>query len=159
MPSANWPPSSPNMLHGSTRFPDSLAPPQQERLCRPLQTSTSTPWPTSIHPVAMATIDSTEDANKNLLTSKTPYKVHAHLPRDAHHFGQGLPQQRRFVAIARRRHERRDHVAMAVAEGDDFVALHLLVPAEAEVVAALFRRRCGAVAVNGRPDEAATPNR
>src|SRR5271165_552363 len=82
-------------------------------------------------------------------------KVHAHLPRDAHHFGQCLPQQRRFVAIARRRHERRDHVAMAVAEGDDFVALHLLVPAEAEVVAALFRRRCGAVAVNDRRIEEA----
>ncbi|MEA2730963.1 MAG: hypothetical protein QOF70_5438 [Acetobacteraceae bacterium] len=34
------------------------------------------------------------------------------IPDDAHHFGQGLPQQRRFVAIVRRRHERRDHVAL-----------------------------------------------
>jgi hypothetical protein len=45
------------------------------------------------------------------------------------------PQQRRFVAIARRRYERRDDVAVAIAEGDDLVALQLLVAAEAEVVA------------------------
>jgi hypothetical protein len=58
-------------------------------------------------------------------------------PDDVHHCGQGLPQQRRFVAIARRRHERRDHVAPAIAEGDDLVALHLLVAAEAEFIAAV----------------------
>jgi hypothetical protein len=44
---------------------------------------------------------------------------------------------------------------MAIAEGGDLVALHLLVPAEAEVVAALFRRRCGAIAVNNRRIEEA----
>ncbi len=38
-------------------------------------------------------------------------QVYAHLPRDAHHFGQRLPQQRRFVAIAWRRHERRSQKA------------------------------------------------
>jgi hypothetical protein len=65
-------------------------------------------------------------------------EIHAHLPDDAHHFGQGLPQQRRFIAIARRHHERRDHIAPAIAEGDDLVALHPFVAAEAEVIAALF---------------------
>jgi hypothetical protein len=64
-------------------------------------------------------------------------EIHAHLPDDAHHPGQRLPQQRRFVAIARRRHERRDHIAPAVAEGDDLVALDLLVAAETEVIAAV----------------------
>ena len=44
---------------------------------------------------------------------------------------------------------------MAIAEGDDLVAFHPLVPAEAEVVAALFRRRRGAVAVNDRRIEEA----
>src|SRR5271165_5256722 len=82
-------------------------------------------------------------------------KVHARLPGDAHHVEHRLPQQRRFVAIAWCRHERRDHVTMAVAEGDDFVALHLLVPAESKVVAALFRRRRRAVAMNDRRIEAA----
>jgi hypothetical protein len=28
-------------------------------------------------------------------------EIHAHLPDDAHHFGQCLPQERRFVAMAR----------------------------------------------------------
>src|SRR5271165_6476958 len=154
MPSANWSPSTPNILHGSTPFPTAFAPRQQEKRCRPSQTSTSTlggrrsaPW--------LWTRLIQRRRQENRLTGKAPYKVHAHLPRDAHHFGQGLPQQRRFVAIARRRHERRDHVAMAIAEGDDFVALHLLVPAEAEVVAALFRRRRRAVAVNDRRIEEA----
>jgi hypothetical protein len=54
-----------------------------------------------------------------------------------------------------RSHERCDDVAVAIAEGDDLIALHLLVPAEAKVVAALFRRRCGAVAVNNRRIEEA----
>jgi hypothetical protein len=57
-----------------------------------------------------------------------------------------MPRLKIALRLARRPHERRDHVAMAIAEGDDPVPLHLLVPAKAEVVAALFRRRvndCG----------------
>ena len=65
-------------------------------------------------------------------------EIHADLPDDAHHFGQRLPQQRRFVAVTWRHHEWRDDVAVAIAEGDDLVALDLLVPAEAEVVAPFF---------------------
>ena len=75
-------------------------------------------------------------------------KVHARHSGDARHFGQSLSQQRRFIAIARRRYERRDHVAPPVAEGDDLVAFHLLVPAEADVVTALFCCRRRAIAVN-----------
>src|SRR3984957_6595309 len=77
-------------------------------------------------------------------------EIYSDLADDAHHLGQGRPQQRRFIAIARRRHERRDHVAPAIAEGDHLVALDLLVAAEAEVIATLFRRRCRAVAMDDR---------
>jgi hypothetical protein len=52
-------------------------------------------------------------------TDDAAAEIHAHLPNDAHYFGQCLPQERRFVAIARRHHKRRDHVAPAIAEGDD----------------------------------------
>ena len=55
---------------------------------------------------------------------------------------------RRFVAVARCGHERRDHIAVAVAESDDLVALDLLVAAETEVVAALLGGRRRAVAVD-----------
>jgi len=44
--------------------------------------------------------------------------------------------------------KRRDHVAIAVAEGDDVVAFQLLVPVEADVVATLFGGRRRAVTVN-----------
>ena len=77
-------------------------------------------------------------------------KVKAHLPNDVHHFRQRLPQQRRFVAISRCRHKWRDDVAVAIAEGNDLVALQLLVPAEAKVVAAFFGGRCRAIAMNDR---------
>ena len=53
-------------------------------------------------------------------------------------FGQRVAQQRRFVGIARGRHERRDDVAVAIAEGDDLAALEMLVSAIPEVVAAFF---------------------
>jgi hypothetical protein len=66
------------------------------------------------------------------------------------HLGQNLPQRRRFAVIARCCHERCDHVAVAVAEGNDFVAFQLLVPAEADVVAALFGGRRRAIAMNDR---------
>src|SRR3984885_3379820 len=82
-------------------------------------------------------------------------EIHAHLPDDAHHFGQCLPQKRRFIAIPRRHNERRDHVAPAIAEGDDLVALHPLVATEAQVIATFFRRRCRAVTKNDRRIETA----
>jgi hypothetical protein len=55
----------------------------------------------------------------------TGLKINSDHVGDADHFGQGLAQQRRFIAVARRRHERRDHVAIAVAEGHDLVAAFL----------------------------------
>ena len=48
--------------------------------------------------------------------------------------------KRRFIAIAGRRNKRCNHIAIPIAEGDDLVAFHLLVPAETDVVAALLRR-------------------
>lgn len=67
---------------------------------------------------------------------------------DACELRQCFSQQRCFNAISRGRYERRDHVAMPVAEGDGLVAFDLLVTAEAEVVAS-FLRRCGrAIAMN-----------
>ena len=65
MPSMNWSPCNPNTLRGSTRFPTAFAPRRQESCCRLSPTSTSTPWPRLIRPVAMDAIDSTGDANKN----------------------------------------------------------------------------------------------
>src|SRR5260370_35496013 len=47
-----------------------------------------------------------------------------------------------FIAITWGCHERRDHVAVPIAEDHDLVALELLVAAEAEVVPA-FLGRCG----------------
>ena len=68
-------------------------------------------------------------------------KVNANSMGDARHQRQGFSQERRFIAIARRRNKRRDDIAIAIAEGDDLVAFDLLVPAETDVVAA-FLRRC-----------------
>jgi len=50
--------------------------------------------------------------------------------------------------VARSRDKRRDDIAIPVAEGDYLIALDLLVCVEADVVAALFRRRRGAIAVD-----------
>jgi hypothetical protein len=67
---------------------------------------------------------------------------------DRHYARQGLAQQRRFVAVARSGHERRDHIAVAVTEGDDLVALDLLVAIETKTVAAFLGGGGRAVAVN-----------
>ena len=67
--------------------------------------------------------------------------------------GQGVAQQRRFVAVARGRNEWRDHVAAAIAEGNHLVALEVLVSAASQVVAALLRGSGRAVAVNDREVE------
>ena len=45
---------------------------------------------------------------------------------------------------------RRNHIAIAIAESDDLVALHLLVPAEADVVAAFLRRCRRTIAMDDR---------
>jgi hypothetical protein len=75
-------------------------------------------------------------------------QVQVHGTGDACELRQRYSQQRRFIAIARGCHERRDHVAVPIAEGDDLVALDLLVTAEAEVIAS-FLGRCGrAIALN-----------
>jgi hypothetical protein len=71
-------------------------------------------------------------------TDDAASKVNADLPGDAGHVEHRLAQQRRFVAVARRRYEWGDYIAVTVAEGDDLVALDLLVAAEAEVVAPFF---------------------
>ena len=52
-------------------------------------------------------------------------------------------QQRRFAAIARCEHDRRDHIAVTIAVGHHLAALHPLVTAEAQVVAALLGRARG----------------
>src|SRR5665647_1057352 len=79
-----------------------------------------------------------------------PSKIDANGTGDARQLRQCLTQQRRLVAIARGCDEWRDHIAVAVAKRDNFVALDVLVPAEANVVAALLGDGCGAVAVNDR---------
>ena len=68
-------------------------------------------------------------------------KINANSKGDVRHQRQGFSQERRFIAIAWRRNKRRNDIAIAIAEGDDLVAFDLLVPAEADVVAA-FLRRC-----------------
>ena len=52
--------------------------------------------------------------------------------------------------IARRGYERRDHVAIPVTKCHDLVAFDFLVPIEADVIAALFRRCRRAVTVDHR---------
>jgi hypothetical protein len=87
-------------------------------------------------------------SDKAIQTHDGAPQVQAHGTRDARELRHRFSQQRRFIAIARGRHERRDHVAMSIAEGDDLVAFDLLVTADAEVVAS-FLRRCGrAIAMN-----------
>lgn len=61
---------------------------------------------------------------------------------NSHDQWQRLAHHRRLVAIAGCADDRRDHIAVAVAEGDYLVALHLLVSTEADVVTA-FLGGCG----------------
>ena len=76
------------------------------------------------------------------------FKVNANSIGDARHQRQGFPQKRRFIAIARRRNKRSDHIAAPIAEGDNLVAFHFLVTAEPDVVAAFLRRCRRSVAVD-----------
>jgi hypothetical protein len=77
-------------------------------------------------------------------------KIKANGKGEARHQRQGFSQKRRFITIAGRRNKRRNHIAIAIAESDDFVAFHLLVPAEADVVAAFLRRCRRTIAMDDR---------
>ena len=77
-------------------------------------------------------------------------KIKANCKGEARHQRQGFSQKRRFITIAGRRNKRRNHIAIAIAESDDLVALHLLVPAEADVVAAFLRRCRRTIAMDDR---------
>lgn len=71
-------------------------------------------------------------------TDDAASKIDANGTGDARQLRQCLTQQRGLVAIARGCDEWRDHIAVAVAKRDNFVALDVLVPAEANVVAAFL---------------------
>ena len=77
-------------------------------------------------------------------------KIKANCKGEARHQRQGFSQKRQFIAIAGRRNKRRNHIAIAIAESNDLVALHLLVPAEADVVAAFLRRCRRTIAMDDR---------
>jgi len=65
-------------------------------------------------------------------------EIEADGTRDPRHHWQRLTEEWRFVPIAGRGYEWRDDVAVPVAKGHDLVTFDLLVPAEADVVAALL---------------------
>ena len=92
-------------------------------------------------PILSAIVYAVQADNRSLKvkTNKTGYP---------HHARQGRAQERQFIVVARSRDKRRDDIAISVAEGDDLIALDLLVSVEADVVAALFRSRRGAIAVD-----------
>ena len=81
-------------------------------------------------------------------TDDAPSKIETNGPGDVRQLGQCLTQQWRLVAVARGRNERCDHIAVAVAERDDLVALEMLVPAKAKVVATLLGNGRGSIAVD-----------
>ena len=92
-------------------------------------------------PVPPAIVDAIQTDDRSL-------KVKANSKGDARHQRQGFSQERRFIAIAGGRNKRRNHIAIPIAKGDDLVTLHLLVPAETDVVAALLRRCRRAIAMD-----------
>ena len=49
-----------------------------------------------------------------------------------------FPEERRFILIAGRGYERRDHVAISVTKGDDLVTFDVFVAAEPNVIASGF---------------------
>src|ERR1700680_3693433 len=86
-------------------------------------------------------------------TDNASVKVEANGPGDAPQLWKAFAKQWGFISVARCRNKRRDHIPVVAAAGDGLVALHFLVPAEANVVAALFRCRRRAIAVNDRDVE------
>jgi hypothetical protein len=62
--------------------------------------------------------------------------------------GQCITQLWRFVAVAGSGNDRRDDVAVAIAQGHHLVAFEMFVAAVAEVIAAFLRRFGRAIAVN-----------
>ena len=79
-----------------------------------------------------------------------PLEAKANRMGEACHLRQGFAKHRRFIAIAGCCNKWRNHIAIAIAESDDLVALHLLVPAEADVVAAFLRRCRRTIAMDDR---------
>ncbi|MCY7278776.1 MAG: hypothetical protein LH702_34840 [Phormidesmis sp. CAN_BIN44] len=58
---------------------------------------------------------------------------------DTCHLRQRFVQERRLMSIARGCHKWREHIAVAIAEGNNFVPFEVLVPTESEVIAAFVR--------------------
>jgi hypothetical protein len=54
------------------------------------------------------------------------------------HDRQCVAEKRRFIVVAGSRDKWRDDIAIPVAEGNDLIALDLLMPVEADVVAPFF---------------------
>ncbi len=75
-------------------------------------------------------------------------EVKANRMGDARHLRQGFTQERRFIAITSSSNKWRDHIAVAVAEGNDLIAFHFLVSAEPDVVATFLRRGCRPIPMN-----------
>ena len=86
-------------------------------------------------------------------TDDAPSKIDANGLGDSSQLRQCLAQQRGLIAVARCRYERRDHVAVAIAERHDLVAFEMLVPAKAKVIAALLGDGCSSIAVNDQDVE------
>ena len=72
------------------------------------------------------------------------------MARDLAEPGERVAQQGRFVAVAGSGDERRNDVAVAVAQGHYLVAFQMFVAAVTEVVAAFLRGRRRPIAVNDR---------
>ena len=75
-------------------------------------------------------------------------KIDADALGDVLDVSESLDEERGFVAVARSGDEGSNHVAMAIAEGDDLAPLVMLVAVASEVVAALLGGGAGAVAVD-----------
>ena len=67
-------------------------------------------------------------------------KIKADRTRDPLDLRQRVPKERRFILIARRGNERRNHVAISITKRDHLVAFELLVPVEADIVTTSLRR-------------------
>jgi len=75
-------------------------------------------------------------------------QIKADLSSDSAQRTQALDEHRRLVAVSGSGEKRCDHVAIPIADRDDFVTLDVLVPATTKVVTALLRSRRRAVSVN-----------
>ena len=94
-------------------------------------------------PVTPAIVDAVEAHDRAL-------KIEINGIRDPRHLWKRFTEERRFIVIAGRRYERRNHITISITKGDDLVAFDLLVPAESDVIAALLRRCRRAITVDHR---------